>query len=758
MNFIPASIAYAFGIYCSDYINPLIAVLSLLVFTALCFITHMYKKNIFADVIIISALFVCGIVQCFIASDFSNHSISAYFGRYVNLKGCICELPYDNYGINRYVVYVPSITCDGEEIPINEKLIINSDEEFKCGDSVSVFGQIKELRNQSGEYDVNPIRYYGARGIHSRMNAMSMELSDENISYFSPLYASNLIRSKIADTIRSYYKDDYSAVLIAVLTGDKHSFSDEYEAVLSRTGTKHLFYPSFAHLIIISMIICMFSGIIHKKIRDIVYALIILIYALFNSSNPTAFKSACAVLLVLLCGIIFKISSKKNMTALSVLIMGMINPLILFDAGLIFSVASMILLNLFMPYIKSKYLFIRLLWRYILLFVGMLPLSGYYFQHISPYSFWASLLFIPANMIVLLISPIFYINCLFGTPYPTAYLIRPFAMLMLKLPEFIDKLPLSSIAIPKPSVIIIIAWYIGAAALVFHLRKRISSAVMCAAISAGLFSSAMWNTLSDIDKIQLHFINVGQGDASLIRVPFSANILIDGGGSESYAEFNTGEKIFVPYLYSNGVGIVQAAFVSHFHKDHVEGIIAAVKNTEVKNLFIPDVMPESELRIELEKAAEEHGTKVWHISRTTTVKIDKLFITIFVPNEVTRLSDDENDTSLMINVEYGEFNCLFTGDMTTFSERNFLKYSTVPEAEVLKVAHHGSASSNSEAMIQAVNPSIALIGVGENNGYGHPSDEVLERLKNIEVLRTDLNGDILIKSDENADMEIHTYK
>ena len=169
-------------------------------------------------------------------------------------------------------------------------------------------------------------------------------------------------------------------------------------------------------------------------------------------------------------------------------------------------------------------------------------------------------------------------------------------------------------------------------------------------------------------------------------------------------------------------------------------------------------MPESELRIELEKAAEEHGTKVWHISRTTTVKIDKLFITIFVPNEVTRLSDDENDTSLMINVEYGEFNCLFTGDMTTFSERNFLKYSTVPEAEVLKVAHHGSASSNSEAMIQAVNPSIALIGVGENNGYGHPSDEVLERLKNIEVLRTDLNGDILIKSDENADMEIHTYK
>ena len=108
----------------------------------------------------------------------------------------------------------------------------------------------------------------------------------------------------------------------------------------------------------------------------------------------------------------------------------------------------------------------------------------------------------------------------------------------------------------------------------------------------------------------------------------------------------------------------------------------------------------------------------------------------------------------MINLSYGEFNCLFTGDMTALEEKSMISRNLVPKAEVLKVGHHGSATSTTKEFAEAVSPEISLIGCGKNNQFGFPKSEVLENLKDTQIYRTDLDGDISLFADKRANIKV----
>lgn len=260
--------------------------------------------------------------------------------------------------------------------------------------------------------------------------------------------------------------------------------------------------------------------------------------------------------------------------------------------------------------------------------------------------------------------------------------------------------------------------------------------------------------------VEVTFVNVGQGDGAIVDAPYRGTILIDGGGGAEYSDYNVGEKVFLPYLETEGITRIEAAFVSHYHKDHAEGIIAAIENLRVKNVFMPDVMPDSPIRLKIEAAAKEHNTKIHYISEDSKVVFDNgLTVSAIVPTAKTKLiSEDENDTSLVYNVEYGGFSCAFTGDMSAFAERNLISEGKTFDCDVLKVAHHGSDTSTSEEWLDALKPEYAVISVGEDNGYGLPSNEVLDRLEGTEVLRTDENGDIKIIGDKNGVRKINSFR
>ena len=189
----------------------------------------------------------------------------------------------------------------------------------------------------------------------------------------------------------------------------------------------------------------------------------------------------------------------------------------------------------------------------------------------------------------------------------------------------------------------------------------------------------------------------------------------------------------------------------------MQGIIAAVENIDVRNLFMPDEMEGSEWRTKLERAAKKRGTKIHYISEETLIRYNNgMTVRVIPPAPLTRISDDENDTTYIYLVEYGGFSAMFTGDMSAFAEKALLNVGKVPHADLLKVAHHGSDSSTSKEWVQAVAPKWAVISLGEDNEYGFPNDEVIENLGDTDIYRTDYDGDIrfVIEEDGVKDIEI----
>ena len=233
--------------------------------------------------------------------------------------------------------------------------------------------------------------------------------------------------------------------------------------------------------------------------------------------------------------------------------------------------------------------------------------------------------------------------------------------------------------------------------------------------------------------------------------------MIDGGGGNAYSDYNPGEKLYLDYLINKNITKVDSAFVSHYHQDHVQGIIAAIENIRVKNLFMPDNMEGSEWRVALENAALRNGTEIHYISEETLLTYNNgMTLRIIPPSKKTELSDDENDSSYVYRIDYGDFSALFTGDMTSFAEGNLVDEEKIEHADLLKVSHHGSRTATSEEWTQAVSPQYAAISVGENNTYNLPNDEVLEILKDTRIFRTDYDGDIRFTAEKDGIINIET--
>ncbi|MGM9937675.1 MAG: ComEC/Rec2 family competence protein, partial [Candidatus Ornithomonoglobus sp.] len=453
-----------------------------------------------------------------------------------------------------------------------------------------------------------------------------------------------------------------------------------------------------------------------------------------------------------------------------VIICAMTAPMIVFNAGFVLSVTAGIIIWAFMPFVKKLFGGVPKSFRHmaavmLICMVFYIPLTAYYFNGICIYSFITPFIMAPIVIITLISAPLSFIMLrLFGAAPVVKAFLDFMIWLMLKLPPFIASLPLSRLVIATPSVTEILA----AAALLFaayyylkDYRTKAGYALLC---SCALGLSVVITALSRIGTTDFIFVNVGQGDGSVIHTAFGATVIVDGGGGTAYSDYDPGESIFVPYLEAKGYDTIDAAFISHFHQDHVQGVIAAVKALNVKVVFAPEVTESDDDEMkkwaaELEAAAAENGTEIHYISENTRIKFDKgLIINVYTPDDVIELSQDDNDTSLLMNISYGDFSALYTGDLTTYGEHEFLRLGADVDTDVLKVGHHGSSTSTCPEWVAAVSPVYSVISCGEDNSYGHPTDQTLNNLSGTTVLRTDLNGDIRITADKKGIKNVRIFK
>ncbi len=252
-------------------------------------------------------------------------------------------------------------------------------------------------------------------------------------------------------------------------------------------------------------------------------------------------------------------------------------------------------------------------------------------------------------------------------------------------------------------------------------------------------------------NLSVHFINVGQGDSILIQTPQRKNILIDGGGTP-YSDFDVGKKIVIPYLRRQGIKKIDLLVLTHPDLDHMEGLIPVLSDLKVCNIIDSGISVKNETYYDFISLIERDDSISYHKAIAGDIIRFNKDLEMLVLNSlnIPAYGDENNfnNHSIVLKLIYKNTSYLFTGDIEEKAENNLLYWENTLKSDILKVAHHGSTTSSSTQFLEKVLPEVAVVSVGLNH-YNQPHQDVVERLNGHcqKVLRTDLNGTIMINSD-----------
>lgn len=260
-------------------------------------------------------------------------------------------------------------------------------------------------------------------------------------------------------------------------------------------------------------------------------------------------------------------------------------------------------------------------------------------------------------------------------------------------------------------------------------------------VSASVTPPSNVEVSENADKLKVNFLDVGQGDSIFIELPKGKTMLIDAGESEN-------SKIITDYIKNLGYQQLDYVVATHPHSDHIGAMEDVIKNFEVKNIYMPKVQHTTKTFENLLTEIKSKGLKVTTAKSGINILTDGI-LKIDVVAPVGTEYDDLNNYSAVIKITYGNNSFLLTGDAEILSENEI---TADIKSDVLKVGHHGSDSSTGDKFLNLVNPKYAVISVGKENKYNHPTQVVLDRLNksNIEIYRTDELGTIVFTSDGNT--------
>ena len=284
-------------------------------------------------------------------------------------------------------------------------------------------------------------------------------------------------------------------------------------------------------------------------------------------------------------------------------------------------------------------------------------------------------------------------------------------------------------------------------------RKYILFLVLCLCAALAAWQIGLTDLHGDTpvsvgaeNSVTVHFIDVGQGDTTLIQMN-NSSVLIDGGDRRTASSV-------VQYLKDAEVDRIDYMITTHPHADHISGLVNVLDAFKVDTVIMPKVSHNTQTFKRLLDNIETKTVTLQESVPGNSFNIGETVFTIVAPNSTGY--KNLNNYSVSVHMSHGNTAFLFTGDAEAESENEMLKNSHKLSANVLHAGHHGSNSSTTQSFLDAVSPEIAVISCGAGNSYGHPHKEVLERLEKagVTVYRTDLHGTIVMTTNGNY---VRTY-
>lgn len=653
--------------------------------------------------------------------------------------------------------------CTAKIVRNNKKILINIKmsqdiPSIKYGDSLYIEGEFKqpeEARNYKG--------YNYKQYLKTKKVIGTVELEKAKILKSSNGSFIHNIQKYIRDTINGTLTDEEGNLLLAILLGDKDKLSEDIQESFKTSNLSHMLAVSGAHVsyIILGLTYVLQNSIIGKKNGKIVCIIFLLAFMAITNFTPSVTRACIMAILTLFSSIIYRKSDVYTNISVAALITLIFNPYSLLDLGFQLSYGGTIGIIIFIKRIqekKSNSKVINYIKQMALVSIYaniiIIPIMMYHFNTVSFTFIISNIMASPILGIIVITGFLFIIASITVKPLTRliAIFIKPILSILIKISQICSKLPFSNILVVTPYMFNVISYY---AIILYCIKSKKNN--KCKIIICLLIVLILINFIIYIfpQKLRIFFIDVGQGDSTLIITPDKKTVLIDGGGSDS---FDVGEKVLLPYLLDRRILKIDYVLISHFDTDHCGGILTIMEKVKVKNIIISEQAEHSENYERFKKLMIHKRIRLIEVKKGDKIKIGRYSeFKILFPTSRLLSENPLNNNSIVAQFNYNNFKMLFTGDIEKLAEQQILKTEKAEiRADILKVAHHGSKTSSIPEFIKAVRPKIALIGVGKNNTFGHPNQQTIKNLENIKcrIYRTDLQGEIIIKIDQKGRMNV----
>lgn len=565
-------------------------------------------------------------------------------------------------------------------------------------------------------------------------------------------------RARGGKAARQSLPEQEAAILLGMLLGSREGIDENQYDAFQKTGIIHLFSVSGLHVGFLLLLVTWITNLLglSKRSKFLSGVLILIIYGTMVAWPVCVLRSIIMGAIGLLAYYSGRTNSLLNAMAIAGIISLLINPASLFTISFQLTFLAAWGVVYIFPVLRSLPARKHWLWDLLLLpaaaELSVLPMIAYYFNIFTPASILTNILvaWLSGAAVILGFAAFFLAAFI---PWLAALMLYPAGLmieLILWIVSWMQLLPGAYIWVKTPPVWSMLAYFsaliIFLQAVQHHSFRKYSqpaAAVIVLFFMLILIPAGFYNR----GELEMHFIDVGQGDAILLKTPQGKFVLIDGGGSSFY---DVGKNTLLPYLHRRGIRTLALAVNTHPDVDHLQGLLTLAANMPVKAFGLPADLAGSPDYNALGNITQSRWIPVLPLAAGQEIRLEKgLMIKVLQPAGHQYAKMNNNNQSVVLQVSYGSFSALLTGDIETEAMQSLLADRRLATTVIVKVPHHGSKGSMVKEFYRQVQPRLAVISVGRNNLYGHPWPGTLTMLQeeHIQTLRTDQAGAVIVRSD-----------
>ena len=675
------------------------------------------------------------------------------------------------------IIYLKNNSIIYRNESFHESKIIIYDEKklnIEIGNDVRVSGEVSFFERERNPGNFNQKLYYQKQGITASVWGTEVVITDLCVNKIR--HALYELRIKWKEYFIELMGEEDGGILAAMLLAEKDGMSQETKELYQANGVAHVLAISGLHLSIIGIglyrILRRISG--SYLAGGIAGSGFMILYILMIGVSVSVLRAF--IMFLFRVGADMTGRHYDGPTALSVaaLITVIWKPLYLYDSGFWLSYGAILAIILVLPVFES--LPFQGLWASISINLVTLPVLLYFFYEIPLYSVFLNMIVIPLMTVVLVCGltgsmccALFLTDGIFGVSGIGGGLLKICSVIFgiyEQSCELFLKLPGSRIVAGQPEIWQIIIYYISLIFILVLWNKKVLVRwfpIVLSVILMTLSAVLLFVPNTERNNVYITMLDVGQGDGIFIRGPKGNTYLIDGGSSDVKL---VGKYRIEPFLKSQGVRKIDYVFLSHGDGDHISGIQEMIERMGVGVTIETIVFPErgvwDEKLLGLARLAVGNGIRIVEMKAGEVFREGDLELTCLAPDSDESYVGESNAASMVLALNCGRFDMLFTGDVEGEGEECLTEvladdYQKV-KWEVLKVAHHGSKNSSAEDFLDEVRPTYSVISAGRDNSYGHPHMETIERLEKVEsqVSSTQDCGAITIVTDGEK-MKVERY-